>query len=346
MTEEVNPSLGTDLQGAADRIGSILDPKPKATEAKPEAPTEREASTATDKGEQVTEEASSETQEATAEAEQAPQFNSIQELAEALEMPLDEFLGKVKGKVKVNGVEQEVTLKELRDGYQMESDYRRKTSELAEHRKAFEAERERIATELGRQYQESQQLTGMLEQQLMADYNAVDWANLRASDPAEFAAKKQEYNDRFAQIQGIKQNVQFELQRQAQEAQQKQSYQLQTFLDEEKVKLKSAIPEMADEVKGKELRGKIKDYLRADGYSDEDIGSVYDHRHVKYLYKAMAYDELMSKKVETKHKVVQAPKLQKSGKTEGSGNQRAIADLRSKLRKSGRVEDAAALIKL
>jgi len=340
MSDEVNPSLGTDLQSAADRIGKIVEPQPKAQEAAPEAPTEPQET-----GEQATEEASSATQEAT-EAEQAPEFNSISELAEALDMPLDDFLGKIKGKVKVNGIEQEVTLAQLRDGYQMESDYRRKTSELAEHRKSFETEREKITTELNRQYQEAQQLSSVLEQQLMAELNSIDWSALRSSDPAEFAARKAEYNDRYNQIQGVKREVMFALQSQANEVQQKQSEAIRELVAKETEKLNSVIPEMADEKKGKELRGKLKDYLRSEGFNDEEIGSIYDHRHVKLIHDAMAYRDLKSKGVETKNKVVQAPKLQRSGKPEGAKNQRAMADLRARLRKSGRIEDAADLIKL
>jgi hypothetical protein len=350
MSTEANPP-GADLQSAADRIGNILNPQPEKkveakavpeVEAPPETPTEPSQET----GEIATEEAGNETQEAEP-AEQAPEFNSITELAEALEMPLDDFLAKIKGKVKVNGEEREVTLAELRDGYQMESDYRRKTHELSENRKAFEAEREQIATELSRQYQEAQHLTGALEQQLVSEFQAIDWNHLRQTDAAEYAARRQEFNERMAEVQSIKQNVGYQLQRQAEEAAQKQAYELRQILQQESEKLAEAIPEFRDEAKAKEVKGKIKTFLRDYGFSDEEIGSIYDHRYVKILRDAIAYQDLKAKGVETKNKVVNAPKLTKPGSTDKTSAQnRAVQQLRDKLRKSGRVEDAANLIKL
>lgn len=341
--------MGADLQTAADRIGNIIEP-PKPTKPAPvkaEAPPETPTEPAKETGEQVTEEAGSEAQEAVTQEGETPDFNSLEELAEALELPLDDFLGKIKGRVKVNGEEKEVTLAELRNGYQMESDYRRKTHELAETRKAFESEREQVATELNRQYQEAQHLTGVLEQQLIGEFNSIDWNQLRAENPAEFAAKRQEFNERMANIQGIKQNVGFQLQRQAEEAAQKQAFELQNILQREAQKLTEVIPEFRDEAKAKEVKGKIKTFLRDFGFSDEEIGGIYDHRYVKILHDAMAYRELKSKGVETKNKVATAPKLAKPGTTDKSNsNNRKLADLRSRLRKSGRVEDAAELIKL
>lgn len=343
MSEEANPDTGADLHTAADRIGSVLDPKPAEKEVKavetpaPEAEAPEQARDAQGQPQEA------EPQETQAQSD----FNSIQELAEALDMPLDDFLAKIKGKVKVNGVEQDVTLKELRDGYQMEADYRRKTSELAEQRKAFEAERERIASEATRQFTEAQALTGMLEQQLMADYQAVDWSTLRATDPAEFAAKKQEFNERHAQIQGIKQNVHFELQQQSAEMSKKQTEQVQKMLAEESQRLADAVPEFKDPAKAKAVKAELKDFLRTFGYDDAEIGSIFDHRQVLIIRDAMEYRKLKSKGVEVKNKVATAPKLQKPGTTtKSAGEDARIRDAKTRLRKSGSVEDAAELIKL
>jgi hypothetical protein len=344
---EANPQ-GADLHTAADRIGSILDPKPQPeVEAQPEtAPEVTEQETAP---EQATTEASDSPQEAeTQEAQTQSDFSSIQELADAVGVPIDEFLGKIKGKVKINGVEQEVTLADMRNGYQMEADYRRKTSELAEQRKAFEAEREQVAQNLSYQYAQAQQVTGILEQQLTAEYQAVDWNDLRVTDPAEFAAKKQEFNERYNYVQGLKANVQTELQRQAEEAQNKQAYGLHQMLQEESQRLAEAIPEFKDEAKAKVVKAEIKEFLKGLGYSDQEIGNVYDHRHVMILKDALEYRKLKSKGVEVKNKVVTAPKLLKPGSNESrsDSSQGAIRDKIARLKKSGRVEDAAALIKL
>ena len=345
---EANPSPGADLHTAAERIGGILDPKPQkeVKEApepspEPEKVAEAPAQESTDAPDQPQEAAPQETQE-------QPDFSSIQELAEALGLPVDDFLGKIKGKVKINGVEQDVTLADMRNGYQMEADYRRKTSELAEQRKAFEAEREQTAQELSRQYTEAQQITGILEQQLTAEYQSVDWNNLRATDPAEFAAKRQEFNDRYNYVQGLKANVQNQLQQQTEKANQTQALELKQMLQDEAQRLAEAVPEFKDEAKAKAIKAEMKDFLKSLGYADQEIGNIYDHRHVMILKDAMEYRKLKSKGVEVKNKVQTVPKLLKPGSNEsrGDSNQIAIRERIARLKKTGRVEDAAALIKL
>jgi len=342
---EANPP-GADLHTAADRIGEIIDPKPQEeVEAKPEtAPEVTEQETAQDSTE-----ASDSPQEAeTQETQEQSDFSSIQELADAIGVPIDDFLGKIKGKVKINGVEQEVTLADMRNGYQMEADYRRKTSELAEQRKAFEAEREQTAQELSRQYAEAQQITSILDQQLTAEYQSVDWNNLRVTDPAEFAAKKQEFNERYNYIQGLKSNVNYQLQQQQEQMTHKQAVELHQMLQEESQRLAEAVPEFKDEAKAKAVKSEMKDYLKGLGYSEQEIGNIYDHRHVMILKDAMEYRKLKSKGVEVKNKVVTAPKLLKPGSNESrsDASQGAIRDKIARLKKTGKLEDAAALIKL
>ena len=68
--------------------------------------------------------------------------------------------------IKIDGKDTDVTLDELKSGYQKDSDYRKKTTELAEQRKAFEgqaqaihAERQQYAQALGQvQTEASKQL--------------------------------------------------------------------------------------------------------------------------------------------------------------------------------------------
>jgi hypothetical protein len=346
MTEEANPTQGADLTAAADRIGSLISPP---AEKAPEAPQAEAKASQPQEGEQIQQEqqeAQGQAQEAAPQESETPDFSTIQELAEAIGVPVDEFLGKIKGRVKINGVEQEVTLADMRNGYQMESDYRRKTAELAEQRKAFESERESVAQGIQRQFNEAQALTSVLEQQLTAEFQNLDWANLRVSDPAEFAAKRQEYNERFAHIQAIKANVENNLQQQAAYAQQQQQEQVKEILRQESERLAEALPEFRDPAKAKAVRGELRNFLQTMGYTDTEIATVFDHRQVMIIRDAMEYRKLKEKGVEVKNKVATAPKLSKPGSQESKAGNEAFRDKLAKLRKSGRVEDAAELIKL
>lgn len=346
MTDAANPETGAEglsVDAAAEQLSGILSPPEKkpAQEAQPEseAPAPEVEQTEGD-------EAQESAQEAT-EAEQELAFQSLQELAEALEVPLDDLLGKVKAKVKIAGSEKDVTLAELRDGYQMESDYRKKTSELSEQRKAFEAERERLAQDITVRMNEAAQMSQFLEQQLMAEYNAVNWNELRQTDPAEFAARKQEYNERYMQIQQVKQGVALEIQRQQEEVHQKTQAEMRDLLQKEQARLVEKIPEFADETKAKQLKTEMREFLRGHGFTDAEINGVVDHRHVLMIRDAMKYRDLQSKKPAVTNKVKDAPKLLKPGSkpSKDSQNSEARRELLARLKKSGRAEDAAALIK-
>ena len=349
--DNANPETGAEsltVDDAAKRIVGIFDEP-----AKPKKEVKQEQQQ--DDAEEVTEDAEHEdtasedtesTQEANEAAAQELAFENLQQLAEALEVPIDDLMGKVKARVKIAGEEREVTLKELRDGYQMESDYRRKTSELSEQRKAFDAERERAAQEINARFAEAQQITGYLEHQLLGEFNSIDWNALRASNPAEFAALKQEYNDRYNQIQSVKASAANQLQAQRAELEQKRVIGLQAMLAEESQKLHAAIPEFADEAKAKELKGQLRDYLKTYGYNDQEIANVYDHRHVMILRDAMAYRAMQSKKPELTKKVINLPKVQKPGasKTKAEIKSEQVKQKLAKIRKSGSTKDLASLL--
>lgn len=341
---------------AASKISGILSPKsekPKqeVKEVKQEVQAEPEhvEETQETQGEVETESQSTETESTEAketQTETAKEFERLEELAEALEMPLDQFLSKVKAKVKISGEEREVTLDELRNGYQMESDYRRKTSELSEQRKAFESERERIANEVKTRLTEATSMAQLFEQQLMQEYNAVNWTELRQTNPAEYAALQHDYNQRYAALTNAKQRIVQEQQRSQYEATQKQVEQFKANLQKEREQLSTLIPEYADKEKGEALKTEMRTFLKSNGFKDEEIMQVYDHRHVLMIRDAMKFRALQTKRPEIANKVKEAPKLGKPGaKSSNDPNQGVVKELRARLRKSGNVKDAAALLK-
>lgn len=358
MEEQNQPTpQGADLHSAADRIDAFLsadEPKKETQEAQPEETQQDqsdELETLSDESEEPTQEAEStdeeagdETQEADSEETESQKFESIEELAEATGMTMEEFMDSIKGKVKINGVEQEVTLSDLKNGYQMESDYRRKTADLSEQRKAFEKEREEITQELSQKYQEATQVTDFLEQQLMGEYNSIDWNSIRHENPAEFAALKQEYNERYQQIQELKSSAAEQLTQQRQAQLIKEQEAMSAMLAEQSQRLAEVIPEFGDPEKAKTLKAEMRDFLKQNGFEDVEIGQVVDHRQVLLIRDAMAYRNLKSKGVEVKSKVKSAPRLQKPGKKQVTSGEKTQRDKRARLKRTGRVEDAALLI--
>lgn len=351
--ETANPSPGVEslsVSQAASKISGILAPKsdkPKEKqEVKQETKTPVEQPT-TEAQEVTTESTSTETESTEAQETQAEtSFERLEELAEALDMPLDKFLSQVKAKVKISGEEKDVTLDELRNGYQMESDYRRKTTELSEQRKAFETERERIAAEVKNRLNEASTMAQFFEQQLLSEYNSVNWQELRQTNPAEYAALQQDYNQRHAALQNAKQRVALEGQRIQHEESQKQIEAFKANLQKEQQQLVTLMPEFGDETKAKAIKTEMREFLRSNGFKDEEINQVYDHRHVLMVRDAMKYRALQTKKPEIANKVKEAPKLSKPGaKSSTNSNEAVVKELRARLKKSGSLKDAAALLK-
>lgn len=293
-------------------------------------------------------EASDEVKDAREATEQPEEtsFERLEQLAEALDMPVEKFLQTIKSKVKVAGQEREVTLQEALNGYQMESDYRQKTMELAETRKAFEAEKEKQLNDVKARLSDAGQVAEFYETQLMGEYNSINWQQLRVENPAEYAALQQDYNQRYQQLQGAKQKIAYEQQRLSYEGQQKQTEAFNKLISEEKQKLASLIPEFQDEAKAKVLQSEMRAFLKSNGFKDEEVNQVYDHRHVLMIRDAMKYRNLQNKNPQITNKVKEAPKLLKPGSKQPVNKlTQQLRDARTKLKKSGSLKDAANSIK-
>ena len=241
-------------------------------------------------------------------------------------------------KVKVGKEEVEVPLDELLKGYSRTADYTRKTQEIAETRKAVEAERAKIE-EAARLRDTYAQRLEVIEQMLNQD-SGEDLATLKETDPIGYAVKVAEQAEREKQLNAVR----AERQRLAQQQQAEQSERLKAHLAAEAQKLAEAIPDMSDPVKGQAIRTDIRNYAQKLGFSEQELAQVYDSRAVTALYKAMQYDKLVSNKGEATKKVSQAPKMLKPGtSTPEARVSQEVKNMRGRLKKSGRAKDAAAL---
>jgi hypothetical protein len=242
-------------------------------------------------------------------------------------------------KVRVGKEEVEVPLDELLKGYSRTADYTRKTQEIADQRKAVEAEKAKIeeASKLRDTYA---QRLGIIEQMLKQQDSGEDLASLKETDPIGYAVKVAEQAEREKQLSAVR----AEQQRIAQQQQSEQQERLKSYLAQEAQKLAEAIPEMNDPAKGQAIRTDIRNFAQKLGYSEQELSQVYDSRAVTALYKAMQYDKLMSGKGDATKKVQQAPKMLKPGTSTPEARQsQEVKQLRGRLKKSGKAKDAASL---
>ena len=330
MEEQITtPEQGSEtltVRDAANAFEGILSPAEDSQE-QPEA-VEAEAEETVSDVEEDTEEVESEDNTEEVEYEASDEDDDAEEVEEQPQT----------FRVKAAGEEKDVTLDELMQGYQLGADYTKKTQELAELRKANEAEAKAI--------QESKQVRDTYAQRLKAIEEFLtqgdsqeDLAALKENDPIGYAVKVAEQTEKKQQLDAIK----LEQDRIAKEQQADYAQAMQRYVADEAEKLNKVLPEFSDKVKGEQLRNEIRNYGKTIGFTDQELAQVYDSRYVLTLHKAMQYDKLQKSKPSVKKKVAEAPKMAKAGTKIKEGN----ADIRkkqmAKLRQTGSKQDAAAL---
>ena len=325
MTDETaaNPETGAEsgpynVDQLAERLRGM--PGRKATDE-----TNAEDNASVEGADQAEEEAQAEPEaEPTDESEPA-------EAQEDQEQPTGRY------KVKVNGEEKTVTFEELRKGYQLEADYRQKTSKLAEERKALEAERTHYAEQL-------KGIIPALQSQLQDKFANVDWVELAKSDPAQYTVMQAEYHQHVTRLQ----IAQAEQQRIETQTRTQREAELKEHLQREAAKLNEAIPEFADSVKGPALRSELKSFLKKTGYNDEEIAGLSDSRAATITYKAMKYDKAQEARVAAAKQGTQKaiPQVQKPGSTTRvDPKSAAVSAASERFGKSQKVEDLAELLR-
>ena len=248
-----------------------------------------------------------------------------------------------KYEIKVNGKPVEVTLDELMSGYQRDSDYRRKTMELADERRLLEEEVNKAKSEsdaVAKLRQDYATRLSEIENSMQPDAN-IDWAKLYETDPDEYHRKKIEVENKSKALETIK----AERQRAIQEQQQEQSKVFNQYLEQQKKLLADKEPEYVDPVKGESLRKDMTSYLKKEGYSDQELNMMVDHRSFVIAKKAMLYDKMMNSKISAKQSKT-VPKMVRSGttKTINKDSQQAKS-LKSRLKQTGSMRDAANVLK-
>jgi len=240
--------------------------------------------------------------------------------------------------VKVDGKEIDVTLDELQKGYSRTQDYTRKTQQIAETRKAVEAEASAIRAER----EQYAQLLGALKQQLESTEAPVDMDRLYNEDPIEWVRQSEvmrQKQDKLAAIQS-------EQQRLSQLTAQQRAQEMNAHLATQQEALIQAVPEWKDSKKAQAEKALLVEFGKKIGFSDEELKNVYDHRAVIALRKAALYDQMMSKRGQIKPVVNNGPRTAKPSAAGRVSTTTESTRAKQRLAKSGRVNDAASAIEL
>ncbi len=327
------PSGGNEhsVAHAASLIEGLLGPAPADTPKKPAAAAETPAEEPDD----APEEPDAATQPAEGEAEADEQTSADE--SETQPEPAEQAPAEVEVALP-DGSTTKVKLDELKNGYLRREDYTRKTQAHAETVKAFDAQVQQVSQVVKAKLDT---LQAELDR-LIPSEKSIDWDNLHKTDPAEYVKWKEYFRD----LKDQRQAVAHEQAQIAYQEQQRQAQQSVETLKREGEALAKALPVFADPKKGDAARSELRSYLLKEGYTQEQIAGLSDHRSVKIAWKAAQYDKLQAAKPAVEKRVVNLPRVQKPGAAlDGDQvSRQKLTSLDQKLRKTGRVEDAAALI--
>ena len=240
--------------------------------------------------------------------------------------------------IKIDGKEVEVTLDELKNGYQRQSDYTRKTMEAAEQRKAADAELN-AAIQERRTYADNLQRMQIQLESALQEQNTIDWQRLIDTDPQEYLKQQHLYQQRQAQLQrnGIEQqqvNAKIQAEEQAR---------FQSHLQAQQEELLAKLPEWKNDEKSKAEKVALREYLLNQGFDQKNVDNISDAKAVIMARKAMLYDKMMSKAQAVAKKVSSLPqKVEKPGVAE-TRNLDKRSNAFQRLSKSGSIDDAAAM---
>lgn len=239
--------------------------------------------------------------------------------------------------VKVDGKNVEVTLEELQKGYSREADYTRKTQQVSEERRAFQAEAELVRTER----QQYAQLLGSLQAQLQQNAAPqLDMDRLYSEDPIEWVRQKELARD----AEKVHAAIVSEKQRLSHIQAQEQYQSMQAHLAQQQDAMLKAIPEWANPDKAKAEKTLLIEWGQKLGFSSDELKNIFDHRAVVALRKAALYDQMMTKRGNIRPAVNNGPKPAKPGAAGRMDNTTDSRRSQQRLAKTGRVNDAASAI--
>jgi hypothetical protein len=232
----------------------------------------------------------------------------------------------------------EVTLEDVEKGLMRDADYRRKTMELAEHRKAVQAREAEIA----QKSQTFDQHINFALELVAAHLPQPPDAALIQSDPIGYWQQRAEYDERIGQLQQLvaaKQEADAHRQQETTRA-------VQERLKGEVEALASAIPELKDPAKSKQVLSEIIEGAKHYGFTQDDVNLADDHRLFLMARDAAAYRKLMANKPKAEAKAKTAAPMQKPGArvSPQAAKGKVAKDKWNALRRNGSLEDGASVL--
>jgi hypothetical protein len=235
-----------------------------------------------------------------------PEYQSLDDYLTQSKIERESFLT-LPVTVKVDGKSETIALKELMEGYSREGNYTRRSQELANKQRDWEAQATQAQTVWNQNLTAAQGLFQLAQQQLFADFQGLE--QLKATSPLDWAVRSQEFQQRLAQVQGHL--AQLGQLRQQQEAQRQQE-QARTLV-QERERMLDIVPAWRDPNRFKADTADMQTFGRQLGFTEAELNQVFDHRYMQVLHYASQFLKLQAGKAEAVKRVRAAPQVSSPG---------------------------------
>jgi len=223
--------------------------------------------------------------------------------------------------IKVDGESSTVSMKDLIAGFQTNKHNTHSSQSLSQERKTFEAQRDNAVADYTKKLSDVSKLSQFMHSNLLSDFNNVNWQELRNTDPAEYAAMYQDFENRKQEIQNIYSAIDQERNNEQSTTQNNNQNAQYQYLHDELAKVQVNNPEWDTNEKIQTAFKDMSSFVETTyGITPEVFNSLGDSRYVEVIKDAMAYRK--GKKVTQKKIKQNLPKFQKS-KNGRSGSKRA-----------------------
>jgi hypothetical protein len=305
----------------------------EATLGQSEAPPAREAQPSAEaaqvEGADAPKEAAEKTEDKTEEPKAEEKAQDAEDV-QTIEIDPDEPLFEQELDDDGKKVTQKLSLKELQQGYLRLKDYTKKTQDLARQRDEVPQLIAKQGKELSESYgKRLAEVQALIMKSVAPELNGVDLNKLANEDPFEYVR----VSNRVRQIQELLQTVKQEQDAESAKREEQDKKERAERWQKSLEILNKDIPQF-----GPDVVKRLIDAGQEWGFTREEVSQWDDHRLVKMLHALSEKKAVESKRPEVEKKVAVVTKIMKPGAQQRRPN--AFSEAQSRLRKSGRPEDA------
>jgi hypothetical protein len=220
---------------------------------------------------------------------------------------------------------------------------------FSESKAAWETQASAVREQVSEHLAASEALLKNIAQEMMSAYNSTNWEELRQDDPQEWAARRQEFQERSQLLQRAVQHGKVVAAGHREVGEGLSDAELSQVRQREIATMIDKRPSWASEEVRKAEGQQAAEYLGANGWSVEELENTTDHRVVLMALKAREFDQLQNKADVVKKRVKKiARRTTQPGKARSSQEQRddQVAAVVDGHRRTGSVNSAAEAISL